>query len=147
MQQQASQQRSTVMTSVSLSDKELMVIQQQQQTHQQQQQSVTMPSYSDYAGFDAATAAGLGQTATVSAVDEPEASHIDELVVPLSTTTATAAAMMSSVEPAASSLMYMDPDTSYATSLKDSRGLLNEQTNVCKVRRMSSCKVLTVNVE
>jgi len=131
MQQQASQQRSTVMTSVSLSDKELMVIQQQQQT-QQQQQSVTMPSYSDYAGFDAA--AGLGQTATVSAVDEPEASHIDELVVPLSTTTATAVAMMSSVEPAASSLMYMDPDTSYATSLKDSRGLLNEQTNVCKVR-------------
>jgi len=125
------QQHSSVMTSVALSDEELMVVQQQQTQQQLQQQQPSVPSYGDYAGFDAAS---LGQmsTATVSAVDDSNASHIDELGVPQSTT----AAIMSSVsvmEQTASSLMYMDPDSSYTTSMKDSRGLLNEQTNVCKV--------------
>jgi len=128
------QQHSSVMTSVALSDDELMVAQQQQSQQpppMPPQQPAGVPSYSDYAGFDAAS---LGQTA--SAVDESHTSHIDELV-PLSTTAAAAAAIMSSVaalEPTASSLIYMDPDSSYTTSMKDSRSLLNEQTNVCKVR-------------
>jgi len=129
--QQQQQQRSTGLT---LSDEELMVVQQQQSQQQQQQiqQQSVVPSYADYATFDAAS---LGQmsTATVSGVDQADTSHIDELVAPLSTTTA----IMSSVtalEQTASSLMYMDPDTSYATSMKDTRGLLNEHTNVCKVR-------------
>jgi len=126
------QQRSTGLTSVALTDEELMVVQQQQNQQQQiQQQQSSVPSYSDYSSFDAAS---LGQMQTTSVVDQPDtSSNIDELGVPLSTT----AAIMSSVsalEPAASSLMYMDPDTSYATSMKDTRGLLNEQTNICKAR-------------
>ena len=135
MQQQ--QQRSTGLTSVALSDEELMSVQQQQTPQQQQiQQQSSVPSYGDYAGFDAAS---LGQmsTATVSAVDQPDTSRIDELVVPLSTTTAIMSSM-SALEQTASSLIYMDPDTSYATSMKDTRSLLNEQTNVCKVRHLSS---------
>ena len=134
MQQQQQQQRSTGLT---LSDEELMVVQQQQNQQQQQiQQQTVVPSYADYATFDAAS---LGQmsTATVSAVDQTDTSHIDELVAPLSTT----AAIMSSVtalEQTASSLMYMDPDTSYATAMKDTRGLLNEQTNVCKVSDLAT---------
>jgi len=129
------QQHSGGMTSVALSDEDLMVVQQQQTQQQQMQQQSSVPSYGDYAGFDAAS---LGQmsTSAVSAVAESDASHIDELGVPLST----AAAIMSSVsalDQTASSLIYMDPDASYTTSMKDSRGLLNEQTNVCKVRHSS----------
>jgi len=126
-----------------------MVAQQQQSQQQQQQmpQQPSVPSYGDYASFDAA---GLGQmtTATVSAVDDvSHTSHIDELV-PLSTTAAAAAAIMSSVsaalEPTASNLIYMDPDASYSTSMKDSRSLLNEQTNVCKVRYTLCLKKTTM---
>jgi len=129
MQQQQQQQRSAGLTSVSLTDEELLVVQQQQS----QQQPSSVPSYGDYASFDAAS---LGQmaTATVSAVEEVT-SRIDELVVPLSTTTAAIMSSVTALEQTASSLIYMDPDTSYATAMKDSRGLLNEQTNVCKVRR------------
>ena len=126
------QQRSTGLTSVALSDEELMAVQQQQTQQQPQQIQSSVPSYGDYSTFDTAS---LGQisTATVSVVDQPDTSHIDELVVPLSTTTAIMSSV-SALEQTASSLMYMDPDVSYATSMKDTRGLLNEQTNVCKVR-------------
>ena len=70
---------------------------------------------------------------SVSAVDESDVGHMDELGVPLSTT----GVIMSSVaalEQPVSSLMYIDPESSYTTSMKDSRVLLNEQTNICKVR-------------
>jgi len=77
-------------------------------------------------------------TATVSAVEADtsriDVSRIDDLVVSLSTTTQTIMSSVTALEHTGSSLIYMDPDaTSYATSMKDSRGLLNEQTNVCKV--------------
>ena len=141
--QQQQQQRTGGLTSVTLTDDELMSVQQQQTQQQQQMQpSTAVPSYTDYTAFDAAS---LGQmsSATVSAVAEPDTSRMDELVVPALTTTPAVAAIMSSVsalEQTASSLIYMDPDTSsYATSMKDSRVLLNEQTNVCKVSRSSLC--------
>jgi len=83
------------------------------------------------------TFTGQMSTATVSVVDQPDTSRIDELVAPLSTTTAIMSASVTALDNsgAPGSLMYMDhTDTSYATSMKDTRtGLLNEQTNVCKV--------------
>jgi len=132
MQQQ--QQRSAGLTSVALSEEELMVVQQQQSQHQPQiQQQGSVPSYGDYAG--------LGQISAVSsAIDQPDTSRMDKLV--MSTTTAIISSV-SVLEHTASSLMYMDPDTSYATSIKDTRGLLNEQTNVCKVREPTFPTFLT----
>ena len=50
------------MASVALSDEELMAVQQQQQ---QPPQQPAVPSYGDYAGFDAAS---LGQISTATAV-------------------------------------------------------------------------------
>ena len=136
--QQQQQQCAAGLTSVAPTDEELMVVQQQQAQQQQLQQQASVPSYSDYAASFDAVSLGQMPTATVSAV-EPDTSRIDELVAPLSTTTA----IMSSVTALEQSAIYMDSDASYAVSMKDSRGLLNEQTNVCKVR--CSCSLLIDN--